>query len=70
MPPTEIGRGDAILGGKLGEAEFADEDGVSVWTGNTVQTVKKDAEALGVEEETLYQVKVKDRFEELDIIND
>lgn len=70
MSSTKVGGGDAVLGGRLGKTKFADEDGTSVWTGNTVKTVKKDVEVLGMGEEIPYQAKVEDRFEELNIICD
>ena len=67
---TEVGGRDTILGGRFGETELFDEDSVRVGTGNTVQTVEKDPETLGVEEEVFDQVEVEDRFEELDVIGD
>ena len=66
---AEVGGRNTVLGGRIRETEFGDEDGAGVWAGNTVETVEEDAKALGMGEEFLDQGEVKDRFEELDVIS-
>lgn len=69
VSPTEVRGWDTVLGGRLGKTKLVDEDSAGVGTGNTVQTIKKDPETFSVGEEFLDQVKVEDRFEELDVIS-
>ena len=70
VPSAEVGGWNAVLGGRLRETELFYEDGMGVWTGNAVQPIEQDVETLRMGKEVLDQVKVEDRFEELDIISD
>ena len=67
---TEVGGRDAVLGGRFWETELVNENGTGVGTGNAVETIEKDIETLSVKEEAFDQVKVEDRFEELNVIVD
>ena len=58
------------MGGRLGKTKGIDEDSAGIGAGNAVQTIKENLEALGVEEEVLDQIKIEDRFEELDVVGD
>jgi hypothetical protein len=67
---AKVGGWDAVLGGRLGKTERIDEDSVGVGAGNTMETIEEDLEILGVDEEVLDQVKIENRFEELDVVGD
>ncbi len=67
---SKIGQGFAVLDGGWGKPEFVDEDGAGVRTCDTMQTVKKDLEVLGVfVQELLDEWEIKYPLEESNVIS-
>lgn len=68
---TKVGQRDTILDRGLGKTELLDENRARIGTGDTMQTVKQDAERRCIVlEEVLDKREIKDFLQQDDVIGD